>query len=598
MARSIRIDILADARRVGPGVAEAETRLGKLGAVAGVAGKAVAVGLAAAGAAAVAFGASSVKAYIEAEQSSARLDDALARFPATADRSRASFDALNSSLATKTRFDDDATASGQAVLAQFQLTGTQIQQLTPLLQDYAAKTGKELPDAANVLGKALQGKGKALAEVGIKFKDAGSTGANFEQIMGGLRTQVGGFATVEGKTAAGQAEILKNQFGEVQETVGAALLPVLTRFTTFLSSTLVPGAQRVATTFATEVGPTARQLGAIVQADVLPRLQALVSGAGSVVGGFKSVVAATPTPVLQVAAVAVGALVVVLGTAAAINKTAAVATAGYTAVKAVFVTTTNLETGAVTLSTVAQARATVASAAGRVATIAQTAASVAGRAATIAWTVATTAGTAAMAVARAGAIGFAAAQTAVNVVLAANPIGLVVLALVALGAGLVLAYKKSETFRTIVNGAFSSVSSAASSVGSAIGAIADKVGDAIDAMSRLASKAASVAKSLPDLNPFGGTVPLYGSGVPLVGGYGSGLRGAGLATAALGSPISMGLLRSAPAGGAVVVVDRRSIDARVTINGAVDPVGTARQLENVLRDQAVRLGQLSAYGTA
>lgn len=48
-------------------------------------------------------------------------------------------------------------------------------------------------------------------------------------------------------------------------------------------------------------------------------------------------------------------------------------------------------------------------------------------------------------------------QTAVNLVLAANPIGLIVLALIGLGVGLVVAYKKSETFRDIVNGAFKAV---------------------------------------------------------------------------------------------------------------------------------------------
>ena len=43
------------------------------------------------------------------------------------------------------------------------------------------------------------------------------------------------------------------------------------------------------------------------------------------------------------------------------------------------------------------------------------------------------------------------AQRALNLVMRMNPIGIVITALIALGAGLVLAYKKSETFRNIVN---------------------------------------------------------------------------------------------------------------------------------------------------
>lgn len=52
------------------------------------------------------------------------------------------------------------------------------------------------------------------------------------------------------------------------------------------------------------------------------------------------------------------------------------------------------------------------------------------------------------------------AVKAFNLMLAANPIGLVVVAIALLAAGLVLAYKKSDTFRTVVDKAFSAVSSA------------------------------------------------------------------------------------------------------------------------------------------
>ena len=44
---------------------------------------------------------------------------------------------------------------------QFGLTGKQIEDLLPLVADYAAKTGKDLPDAATTLGKALLGNTRA-----------------------------------------------------------------------------------------------------------------------------------------------------------------------------------------------------------------------------------------------------------------------------------------------------------------------------------------------------------------------------------------------------------------------------------------------------
>ncbi len=57
---------------------------------------------------------------------------------------------------------------------------------------------------------------------------------------------------------------------------------------------------------------------------------------------------------------------------------------------------------------------------------------------------------------------FAAVQAALNAVMAMNPIGLVVIAIAALAAGLIYAYKNSETFRKIVDGAFSAIGKAAS----------------------------------------------------------------------------------------------------------------------------------------
>jgi TP901 family phage tail tape measure protein len=57
---------------------------------------------------------------------------------------------------------------------------------------------------------------------------------------------------------------------------------------------------------------------------------------------------------------------------------------------------------------------------------------------------------------------WAAAQWLLNAAMEANPILLIVTALVALGVALVIAYKKSETFRNIVQAAFKAVSDAAS----------------------------------------------------------------------------------------------------------------------------------------
>jgi hypothetical protein len=184
-------------------------------------------GAALAGAAVVKFGVDSVAAYEDAEKKHRVLEDAYKRFPAIADVTIASMDEQANALQNTTKFEGDAISAAQGMLAQYKLTGTQIQQLMPLILDYAEKTGKDLPSAVDVVGKAMMGQGRALKEVGINFKDTGSAAGNFTELMSGLRTQVGGFAAQEGATAEGRMEILKNKFGDLQEAIGQRLIPVL-----------------------------------------------------------------------------------------------------------------------------------------------------------------------------------------------------------------------------------------------------------------------------------------------------------------------------------------------------------------------------------
>lgn len=95
------------------------------------------------------------------------------------------------------------------------------------------------------------------------------------------------------------------------------------------------------------------------------------------------------------------------------------------------------------------------------------------KAATVANAVAQTAASAASKAAAAG-------QWLLNAALSANPIGAVVLLVVALVAGVVLAYKKSETFRQIVDGAMAGAKAAIQTVVDVFGTIKDVIKDVAD----------------------------------------------------------------------------------------------------------------------
>ncbi len=104
-------------------------------------------------------------------------------------------------------------------------------------------------------------------------------------------------------------------------------------------------------------------------------------------------------------------------------------------------------------------------------------------------TAATTAMTAAHKAAEARATGLAVAQAGLNAVLKANPIGLVVSLLAALAAGLVTAYKTSETFRNAVNSAFASVKKIAQNA----------IGTVVDWINELVAKIRGAAAALANL---------------------------------------------------------------------------------------------------
>ena len=208
-------------KNIGESVDKNASKFEKFQGVANVAFAAIGAGL-------VMFAKSSVDAYADAAESQAKLELAYEKFPGMATTSIESLRALNSELQKKTGYDDDATAAAQASLAAFGLTGDQVAKLTPLMQDYAAKTGKDMATAADDLGKAMLGSGKALKVVGVDFTDAGSVAGNFDQVMAGLTTQVGGTAEMMGGQASGKAKILAASWGDLQEMAGEKLLPAMT----------------------------------------------------------------------------------------------------------------------------------------------------------------------------------------------------------------------------------------------------------------------------------------------------------------------------------------------------------------------------------
>ena len=158
-------------------------------------------------------------------------------------------------------------------------------------------------------------------------------------------------------------------------------------------------------------------------------------------------------------------------------------------------------------------------------------------------------------VAKAATIAWAAAQRLLNLALIANPIGLIIAAVAALAIGFVIAYKKSETFRRIVQASIEPLVVIAKALATAFWAVVD----AIKAMVSWIGKI-----KVPDIK-----LPH----IPGVNAAGTGYA----AAATVGAQATI----AGAAGG-------------VTVNfyGPVDPEGAARAIARVLRAHDVRQGRI------
>lgn len=223
---------------------------GKLGSKVKAGLKAAAVGIATAGAAAVAFGVSSVKSYMESENALAQLNATLKSTKGVAGITAKSAVNLANSLQKVTKFSDEDVLSAENLLLTFTKIGKDIfPQATKTVLDMSTALGQDTKSSAIQLGKALQDPilgVTALRRVGVNFNkeqqeviknlvETGQSAKAQKMILKELSTEFGGSATAAGKTFSGRLEILKNQFDEVKESIGGVIIGALTPLTSKLA---------------------------------------------------------------------------------------------------------------------------------------------------------------------------------------------------------------------------------------------------------------------------------------------------------------------------------------------------------------------------
>lgn len=133
-------------------------------------------------------------------------------------------------------FSDDELRASLATL----VTGTHdVKEATDLqaaAMDLARLKGVDLQTATTAIAKANQGATGELRKLGIEV----DAGADKTKILSTIQKAAAGQAAAYASTTAGKWEALQNKFGDVVETVGGAVVPIMEGLVDFAVGTLIP----------------------------------------------------------------------------------------------------------------------------------------------------------------------------------------------------------------------------------------------------------------------------------------------------------------------------------------------------------------------
>lgn len=143
---------------------------------------------------------------------------------------------------------DEVALAGAQQLATFARNTDTINTLIPAMENLAVQqngvnvTSGNMVSIANLMGKALQGQVGALSRVGISFTEAqekvlkyGTEQERAATLAQVITDNVGNMNEVLAQTPEGKIQQLKNTMGDLQETLGAALAPVITEIASAVS---------------------------------------------------------------------------------------------------------------------------------------------------------------------------------------------------------------------------------------------------------------------------------------------------------------------------------------------------------------------------
>ena len=211
--------------------------------------KGIAVGTAALTAATGVFLKQSADAYNEATVQTTKMESVLKNTKGMTKQQIESLKDYTSVLQGRGVVEDDAIKAGIASAGVFGLQADTIKKLLPGMADLAVKekglnaTSEDMANYGKLLGKAMSGQTGALKKAGIvldkhqeKIMKSGTETQKAALLADLLKQKVGGVNEAMAQTDQGKIQQLKNDFGDLQEEVGAAVMSVLGEFAGWFNS--------------------------------------------------------------------------------------------------------------------------------------------------------------------------------------------------------------------------------------------------------------------------------------------------------------------------------------------------------------------------
>ena len=202
--------------------------------------KAFGVAAAASAAFATKIGVDAVQAAMSDQKSQALLASTLRNTVGATDAAIASTEQYITALQKEVNVADDELRPALATLARATGDVASAQSLLGTALNVSAGTGKDLQTVSLALSKAVNGNLGALTRLGIPLDANTIKSKNFNKALGVLNDTFKDQADVRAKTLEFRLKGLQIAYGEILETLGYALLPVIEQFANVISTKVLP----------------------------------------------------------------------------------------------------------------------------------------------------------------------------------------------------------------------------------------------------------------------------------------------------------------------------------------------------------------------